>query len=567
MKKREDMIKKFLLMLLSAAVVSAAAGPARAGAAWLERAKLIASDGAAEDYFGVSVSISGDYAIVGAQQSWGASQPLDDGKAYIFRWDGAGWSQQQKLLASDGAAGDWFGQSVSISGDLVIVGAQQDDDKGNRSGSAYIFKRDGTGWVQQQKLLAADGAAGDRFGRSVSLSGDFAIVGAPQDDDKGNSSGSAYIFKWNAGSWVQQQKLLAADGAARDQFGPSVSISGDLAIVGAPGDADKGQWTGSAYIFKRDGTSWVQQQKLVASDGAAGDRFGVSVSISRDLAVVGAYWDDDACPGDIACDSGSAYILNLPGAISRAYALGPRPFDGTLHADTWVNLSWWAGDFAVSHDVYLGENFDEVNAGAEGTFVGNQAVTSLIVGLPGFAIPDGLVAGMTYYWRIDEVNETEPNSPWKGSLWSFAIPPKTAYAPDPADGAESVGVDVQLNWTPGFGARIHTVYLGDNYDDVSNAAGGVPLGDLSYDPGTLEREKILFWRVDEFDGAETHKGDVWSFTTPGAAGSLQPANGAVDVQITSTLSWTPADTAASHELYFGTDADAVKNATRPRLSS
>ncbi len=116
-----------------------------------------------------------------------------------------------------------------------------------------------------------------------------------------------------------------------------------------------------------------------------------------------------------------------------------------------------------------------------------------------------------------------------------------------------------LTWTGGYGAKLHTVYLGDNYDDVNNATGGMPLGSSSYDPGTLEPEKVLYWRVDEFDGFETHKGDIWSFTTPGAVGNPQPANGAVDVQMTETLSWTPAENAASHELYFG--ADAVNGAT------
>jgi len=214
------------------------------------------------------------------------------------------WLERQKLLASDGAANDYFGLSVSISGDLAIVGAYFDDDNGSMSGSVYIFKWDGTAWSQQQKLLAADGAAGDYFGRPVSISGDYAIVGACGDDDKGGDSGSAYIFKWDGTAWSQQQKLLASDGAVGDYFGRSVSISGDLAIVGAHCDDDKGDNSGSAYIFRRDGTGWVQQQKLLASDGAASNYFGWSVSISGDYAIVGAYGDDDK--GD---DSGSAYIF------------------------------------------------------------------------------------------------------------------------------------------------------------------------------------------------------------------------------------------------------------------
>ncbi|MFB0552443.1 MAG: hypothetical protein ACETWQ_03925, partial [Phycisphaerae bacterium] len=152
-------------------------------------------------------------------------------------------------------------------------------------------------------------------------------------------------------------------------------------------------------------------------------------------------------------------------------AAKPNPADGALHESTWVNISWRPGYYAVSHDVYIGENFDDVNDGAEGTFQGNQAGTFLVIGFPGFPYPDGLVPGTTYYWRIDEVNDTEPNSPWKGDVWSFSIPPKTAYAPDPADTAESVELDADLSWTAGFGAKLHTVYFGDNFDDVSSATG------------------------------------------------------------------------------------------------
>ena len=241
-------------------------------------------------------------------------------------------------------------------------------------------------------------------------------------------------------------------------------------------------------------------------------------------------------------------------------ASSATPADGTILLDTWVNLGWGAGDFAVSHDVYLGDNFDDVDAGAESTFIGNQAATFLVVGFPGFPYPDGLVPGTTYYWRIDEVNDTEPNSPWVGNVWSFSIPPKTAYAPDPADAAESVDPDANLSWTGGFGAKLHTVYFGDNFDDVSSATGGLPQGNTTYNPGTVKLAKTYYWRVDEFDVIATYKGDVWSFTTQGAVGSPDPSNGAVDVKQTQIITFSPSVFAASHELYFGTDKDAVKNA-------
>ena len=256
-------------------------------------------------------------------------------------------------------------------------------------------------------------------------------------------------------------------------------------------------------------------------------------------------------------------VLTAMEGISGGYpfARSPNPADGALYPDTWVTLTWSPGDFAVSHDVYLGDNFDDVDNGTGETFRGNQTSTMFIAGFPGFTYPDGLVPGTTYYWRIDEVNEADPNSPWKGPIWSFSIPPKTAYNPDPADGAESVDPnDVILSWTPGFGAVLHTAYFGDHYDDVNNAAGGTPLGSATYNPGPLEVEKVYYWRVDEFDAAETHKGDIWFFTTPGAVGNPHPAYKETDVGMNVILSWTPADSAASHELYFGMDKDAVRSA-------
>jgi hypothetical protein len=253
----------------------------------------------------------------------------------------------------------------------------------------------------------------------------------------------------------------------------------------------------------------------------------------------------------------------MEGGKGYPYALGPNPADGAILADTWVNLSWSPGDFAVSHDVYLGDSFADVDSAttASPTFRGNQTTAFFVAGFPGFPYPEGLVPGTTYYWRIDEVNTAEPNSPWKGAVWSFSIPPKTAYNPSPADGAEFVALNAKLSWTAGFGAKLHTVYFGDNFDTVNNAAGGLPQGTTTYTPSALQAEKVYYWRVDEFDGAATHKGNIWAFTTPGAAGNPKPANDAAGVQMVAKLSWTPATNATSHDVYFGTDKDAVKSAT------
>ena len=260
-------------------------------------------------------------------------------------------------------------------------------------------------------------------------------------------------------------------------------------------------------------------------------------------------------------DDGAVKITNgQPRAIP--FARSPDPADGAMHLDTWINLSWKAGDFAVSHDVYLGEIYEDVNNASPNSdvFRGNQTTTFYVAGFPGFAYPDGLVPGTTYYWRIDEVNNADPNSPWKGDIWSFTIPPRTAYNPDPSDGAGIAETTVTLTWTAGFGAKLHTVYFGDDYDTVANATVGMPLGSTSYDPGPLDAEKVYYWRVDEFDGLDTYKGDVWAFTTPGAVGNPQPANGAADVAMAAVLTWTAADNATSHEVYFGLDKDAVRSA-------
>jgi len=189
------------------------------------------------------------------------------------------------------------------------------------------------------------------------------------------------------------------------------------------------------------------------------------------------------------------------------------PADGAIHPDTWVTLVWSPGLGAALHNVYFGENFDDVEAGTGDAFRGNQTETYFVAGFPGYPYPDGLVSGTTYYWRIEEVNDLHPDSPWKANVWSFTIPPKTSYGPDPPDGAQFVDPNVELSWGPGFGARLHTVYFGEDFDVVSYAAEGISQGTTTYAPGPLTKEKVYYWRVDEFDGVATYKGDVWRFKT------------------------------------------------------
>jgi hypothetical protein len=208
---------------------------------------------------------------------------------------------------------------------------------------------------------------------------------------------------------------------------------------------------------------------------------------------------------DIMAHAGAANLVEV-------YAHEPEPADGVLYEDTWVSLGWAPGYGAASHDVYFSDDFDAVDTRAAEAFQGNQSVTFLVAGFPGFAFPDGLITGTTYYWRVDEI-EADGSTKHEGDLWSFMIPPRTAYNPIPADGAKFVALDTSLSWAAGFGSKLHTVYFGDNFDDVNNASGGLPKSDISYSLDTLEKDKTYYWRVDEFDAAATHKGNVWSFTT------------------------------------------------------
>jgi hypothetical protein len=271
----------------------------------------------------------------------------------------------------------------------------------------------------------------------------------------------------------------------------------------------------------------------------------------------------EGASNDWQCDWLESFELKLEDTSALAY--NPDPADGAYCTETYATLTWTPDGAAVSQNVYFGDNYDEVANGTGDTFRVNQGrdINFYIVGFPGYAYPDGLVPGTTYYWRIDEVNEADPRSPWKGNVWSFTVPPKTAYEPVPADGAEFVDPNnLVLSWTPGYGGKKHTVYIGEDFDQVNNAEGGTSQGPTTYNAGTLELGKVYYWRVDEDDAVNIYKGDVWSFTTPGAVGNPVPANGAVDVKMTAALSWTAADSAASHEVYFGNDKDAVRNADK-----
>jgi hypothetical protein len=352
----------------------------RNGTTWIQQAQLTASGGAWADGFGISVALSGDTALVGASyDDVGAN--INQGSAYIFVRDGTTWTQQAQLTASDGAAYDCFGQLVALSGDTALVGAPFDIIGANTNqGSAYTFVRSGTTWIQQAQLTASDGAAYDYFGISVALSGDTALVGAPFDNVGANTvQGSAYVFARNGTTWAQQAQLTASDGAVGDGLGQSVTLSGDTALVGAIyDDVGANADQGSAYIFVRNGTTWTQQAQLAASDGAVGDLFGKSVALSGNTALVGAVYTDigaNSSQGSayfyqtyhtddlaVSVATGSAALLYpgdtvlLSASVMNYYGTGPTDLVSltvSLPADlTYVSHTAMLGTFTPSTGVW-----------------------------------------------------------------------------------------------------------------------------------------------------------------------------------------------------------------------
>lgn len=277
----------------------------RNGTTWTQKSKLTASDGAANDRFGESVAISGDgtTSIVSSPQD--DDKGIDSGSAYIFITSGSSWSQQAKIQASDGTAGDFFGYSVdmNLAGTYCVIGAIYEN-------AVYVFSRSGSTWTQQAKITGSDSAVNDYFGYDVSInaSGDKLVVSATGDDDQGSASGSVYVFGRSGTAWTQEAKVLGNNLVANDKFGSSVDIdaAGSLIVIGTESDGDKGVDAGSAYVFMKNNGSWIQKAKFLAADGFSGDQFGKSVSVSGDKTtfVIGSHFADAK-----GVDSGAAYIF------------------------------------------------------------------------------------------------------------------------------------------------------------------------------------------------------------------------------------------------------------------
>ncbi len=242
------------------------------------------------------------------------------GAAYIFRWRN-GWTQVARLIPPDGEAGDLFAYAMDISRDVAVIGAFGTDPFGSSAGSVYVYRNTGTSWVFEVRLVAPpDGVANDFFGYSVAVSGNVVLVGAFGLDDSGIASDAAYVFRFNGTNRALECKIRALDGEPGDVFGLCVDLSGNTALIGAHADDDLGPNSGSAYVFHYDGARWVQAAKLRAADGGPNQEFGLAVSVSGDLAAIGAPSDDDA-----GLQSGSAYVFVCGAACRRTPAGAPPP--------------------------------------------------------------------------------------------------------------------------------------------------------------------------------------------------------------------------------------------------
>ncbi|MCP3995921.1 MAG: DUF11 domain-containing protein, partial [bacterium] len=289
--------------------------------------KLTATEEVRDAALGNAVAISGDTLVSGAD--FGEGVVAGSGAVFVFERDGQNWTQVQKLFADDGSFADIFGRSVAIDGDVIVVGASLDrlgSSSSTETGSAYVFARSGQSWFQQQKLIADDGAQNDNFGYAVAVEDETIVVTAHSDDV---AAGSAYVFVWDGTTWLQEQKLVALDREAQDVFGFSVDIDAGTIVIGAPRDDERDTWAGAAYVFTPGGEGWVQAQKLFASDGGVEDGFGSAVDLNGNTLIVGGRDDNE-----FGAYSGAAYVFQKSGGWIEQQKLSPGdPGEGDHFGD------------------------------------------------------------------------------------------------------------------------------------------------------------------------------------------------------------------------------------------
>ncbi len=384
-------------------------------------------------------------------------------------------------------------------------------------------------WTLDGNLLDSSGLDNDgtadvdpnfvegKIGGALELDGDdFIVIDAVADDITSNditlsawvktTDNNADWFSCNTGAGGNVVRFCIEAGKAAFDTDSEHALS-TMTV-------SDGQW--HLLTFVRSGATGY-----VYVDGVQENSYTAAFNFSAtDRWSIGQEWDTDTPSGfltgivdDVRMYDralSAALVQDLFNGITPAFvkAENPEPADGAMHPDTWVILRWSTGDTAASHNVYFGDNFDDVNYGTGEASRGNQPSTFYLAGL---TYPDGFAPETIYYWRIDEVEAD--GTVHKGDIWSFTTSPAKAYNPDPADSAGFVDPNVELSWKAGLSAKLHTVYFGDNFDDVNDASGEFPQGTITYIPGPLESDKTYYWRVDEFDGVATHKGDVWSFKT------------------------------------------------------
>ncbi len=271
---------------------------------------ILADDGKAGDSFGYSVAIDGNTALVGAFKS-DIDGVIDAGAAYVYVLGDNGWQKQAKLVAEPAFAEDTLGGNVALNNNVAMLGVSRRDDKGKDSGAVIFFEREVNSWKQRHIFTAPDAQAGDAFGQSIALTKNHLIIGAPRNDTLSSDAGAAYIYKRENDSWRYQTKITASDGVAGDLFGISVAIDGNTILVGADLHDEKAENAGAVYVYILKENKWKQEAKLMASDGGKTDIFGVRVALSKNTALVSARRDDTE---ELGIDAGSAYIFVRDGS-------------------------------------------------------------------------------------------------------------------------------------------------------------------------------------------------------------------------------------------------------------
>lgn len=442
----------FLGAGLLAAVLTSGSPPVLAQCTSLECQKLQAPGGQFLNAYGRAASIDGNLAVVTADAE------ADHGAAYAYQFQAGQWVQIQKIVPADVATADLFGKTAAIVGQRMAIGSPQDDDGGNSSGSVYIYEFDGAVWQQVQKLVASDAQANDLFGWAVSMAGDVLAVSAIDDDDQGLDTGAVYVFRHNGVQWVEEQKLAVSTPGVTDEFGFSVATDGTVIVGGTPNHDAVAADAGAAYVFRFNGTTWVEEQKLLAGNGASDDWLGWSVAVQGDVILVGATRHDVS-----AADSGAVYLWVYDGAswvptdmFSSASATSSASFGWSLALDGDRLAVGAAGNTSGQGSVYIfvenaGHDWVEscrlIGSGAPGAGSFNDSLGASVAldgmhVIGGAPFADGVAnadAGAAYSFLLDENGHSTCEGPGAGTV---------------PDGGNVPGAPLRLRKVPGGKIRI-----------------------------------------------------------------------------------------------------------------